>query len=139
MNVDDDVSSEDEWNDIQTNSEDNDDVIDETEENTPADNHSVCEENEENPELVASRISQTKIFTNEDFKKIKLTKIIQQVNPKGGKKRKREQTIDEPSEKKDLLSVDDIEQITGKKRRSNKEERIASAKVEIAFILIKNI
>ena len=38
--------------------------------------------------------------------------------------------------RKDLLSVDDIEQINGKKRRSNKEERIASAKVEITFILI---
>jgi hypothetical protein len=34
MNVDDDVCSEDEWNGVQTDSEDNDDVIDETEENT---------------------------------------------------------------------------------------------------------
>lgn len=31
--------------------------------------------------------------------------------------------------RKDLLSVDDIEQIIGKKRKSNKEERMASVKV----------
>lgn len=31
--------------------------------------------------------------------------------------------------RKELLSVDDIENVYGKKQRSNKEERIASAKV----------
>ena len=29
-----------------------------------------------------------KIFTNEDFKKMKVTKMIHEVNPKSGKKRK---------------------------------------------------
>lgn len=39
------------------------------------------------------------IFTNEDFKKIRLTKIVQKINPKAGKKRKHEQENTEPSER----------------------------------------
>ena len=37
--------------------------------------------------------------------------------------------------RKELLSVDDIEQIVGKKRRSNKEERLASVKVLILLYI----
>ena len=38
--------------------------------------------------------------------------------------------------RKDLLSVDDIEQIVGKKRKSNKEERMASVKVFMLTIVL---
>ncbi|XP_028397743.1 protein SDA1 homolog isoform X2 [Dendronephthya gigantea] len=119
--------SDEQWSDDMTDSED-DDVIDQPEENKVPEDIAGSDPSEEDVEIKASRISQTKIFTNEDFKKIRLTKIVQQVNPKAGKKRKREEENKEPSERKDLLSVDDIEQIYGKKRRSSKEERLASAK-----------
>lgn len=50
MNEDDDADSEDEWSDMQTDSEDDDDIIDKTEENQVGDHFSLfsilCHQNE---------------------------------------------------------------------------------------------
>ncbi|XP_046852084.1 protein SDA1 homolog isoform X2 [Xenia sp. Carnegie-2017] len=109
-------SSEDECSDIFQNKCDDNIVQEECGENTI--------DNEEK-ESKAARISQSKIFTNDDFKKMEVQKIIQEVNPH--KKRKHE-NIEETTERKELLHVEDIEQIISKKKRSDKDERVASVK-----------
>ena len=49
--------------------------------------------------MITNSISLKQLFTDADYKKMRLKKIIHQVNPRAGKKRKSEQTVDEPPER----------------------------------------
>lgn len=115
----DDDDDEGEWIDVHHSS-------DETEENGMDEENDIVKtkEEEEKEELKskAARISQTRILTDEDFKKIRLREAARALNFKAGKKRKAQRIDGIPPERGELISVGDIENIH-KKRKHDKESR----------------
>jgi len=87
------------------------------------DNDNEENETEEDLKAKAARISQTRLLTDEDFKKIRLREAACQIDPKAGKKRKRNADDTRTTERGELISVGDIENIH-KKRKHDKESRL---------------
>ena len=89
----------------------------------------------------AQEVMQSRILTQEDFKKIKLTQIAKELDPsnKAGKKRKKDASEDMDSfSKGEIVSLDDIEKIH-KKSRHDKESRLATVMVSRHFLRLNVI
>lgn len=110
-----------EWMDVY-HSSDEEEENEEDDERNSEENEGEVEE-EEDLKTKATRISQTRILTDEDFKKIRLREIAKQIDPKVGMKRKRGADNTGPAERGELISLGDIENIH-KKRKHDKESRL---------------
>ncbi|KAJ7392999.1 Protein SDA1 [Desmophyllum pertusum] len=87
---DDDDDDEGEWMDVYHSSdEEGEEENEKDEEKNSEENEPEAEDEQEDLKTKAARISQTRILTDEDFKKIKLREMARQMDPKAGKKRKR--------------------------------------------------
>jgi len=84
-------------------------------------NEELTEKNLEKAEL----ISQTRLLTDEDFKKIQRKQVVTQVEGKKSKKRKSSMPIDALRDKDEIVKVDSIEMIY-KRKRHDKEARLSS-------------
>ena len=113
---DDDDDDNDGWIDI-SHSEDENEISDNEGDNT--------EENVDDLRKKAELISTTRILTDEDFKKIKMQSVSQQLNPRKGKKRKSMNTTETSTEKNELVKLSQIENVC-KKMRHDKESRLAT-------------
>lgn len=110
-----------EWMDVYHSSDEGEENEEEDERNSEENEGEV--EEEEDLKTKAMRISQTRILTDEDFKKIRQGEIARQIDPKVGKKRKRAADNTGPTERGELISLGDIENIH-KKRKHDKESRL---------------
>ncbi|EDO40827.1 predicted protein [Nematostella vectensis] len=111
----DDGSDEDGWIDVQHSSDEEQEDEDPSGEN---------QEGEEDGQTRAARISQMRILTDEDFKKIRMKQLTKEVQPKLGKKRKRATTTEEPQgSRNELVALENIEGIY-KKRKHDKASRL---------------
>ncbi|XP_032237860.2 protein SDA1 homolog isoform X2 [Nematostella vectensis] len=126
----DDGSDEDGWIDVQHSSdeeqsgdEDGEDSESEREEEDE-DPSGENQEGGEDGQTRAARISQMRILTDEDFKKIRMKQLTKEVQPKLGKKRKRATTTEEPQgSRNELVALENIEGIY-KKRKHDKASRL---------------
>ncbi len=82
-------------------------------------------ENREESVKKAELLSQTRILTDEDFKKIQTTQILSQVEGKAGKKRKSGSMNQPTNESSEIVNVENIEMIY-KRPRHDKEARLAT-------------
>ena len=84
-------------------------------------NDELAEKNAEKAEL----ISQTRILTDEDFRKIQRKQVVTQVEGKTSKKRKSSMPTDALRERDEIVKLDSIEMIY-KRKRHDKEARLSS-------------
>ena len=84
-------------------------------------NGELAEKNAEKAEL----ISQTRILTDEDFRKIQRKQVVTQVEGKTSKKRKSSMPTDALRERDEIVKLDSIEMIY-KRKRHDKEARLSS-------------
>ncbi|XP_054724201.1 protein SDA1 homolog [Uloborus diversus] len=85
-------------------------------------------ESKENAMEKAMVISQTRILSQEEFRKLKAAQLAKEVKFAKGHKRKAEETkLEEDTQRGELVSLKDIEKLH-KKPKLDKEERLASIK-----------
>ena len=109
----DDDDDDGEWVDVYHSSEEEENVEEESEE--------VKEKQIEKAEL----ISQTRILTDEDFKKIQRRQVVEQVDGKKSKKRRSAVPVDALRNRDEIVKVENIEMIY-KRPRHDKEARLST-------------
>lgn len=82
-------------------------------------------EDKEKQKEKAELISQTRILTDEDFKKIQRKQIVEQVEGKTSKKRKNAMPVDALRNREEIVKLENIEMIY-KRPKHDKESRLAT-------------
>ncbi|KAK3696721.1 hypothetical protein QZH41_013081 [Actinostola sp. cb2023] len=118
---------DDEEEEEEDNDSDDDDAKSENNKDSVEDIHKANKKTAQDDEnkAKASKMSQMRILTDEDFKKIRQNQMVKELQPQVGKNRKRPASADtsQQSERSELVSLDNIEQIY-KKRKHDKASRL---------------